>query len=186
VDWDTVFNVQGNPEIKALFYTEYKREDGHADFIYLRRILAAREIEEKTRDKLVKQAIDKMMHPEKYVNLTVDAEADMNLTVDSEVDRKKRVEIISKEEQELNNPLYEDTDRRYNPNHDTTTVTTKNVYNCRFIVPFEVYLNPEYEEYLNCAKTMKSVKVIVDEYYRKYGKKKSTFTPKKTHWWQRI
>jgi hypothetical protein len=55
------------------------------------------------------------------------------------------------------------------------TETTENKYGYRFVVPKEVYSNPEYREYLNHAQTMKSVKVIVDEYYKKYKKK---------HWWQ--
>ena len=60
VDWDTISDVQGNPEIKALFYTEYKREGGHPDFVYWRKTFEALDIEEKTRNELIKQAIDKM------------------------------------------------------------------------------------------------------------------------------
>ena len=51
------------------------------------------------------------------------------------------------------------------------TTTNGNKQGLRFVVPREVYSNPEYREYLNCAQSMKSVKVIVDEYYRKYGKR---------------
>lgn len=61
VDWDTVFDVQGNPEIKALFYTEYKREGGHPDFIFLRKTIEASELEEKMRNELIKKAMDRMM-----------------------------------------------------------------------------------------------------------------------------
>jgi hypothetical protein len=67
VDWDTVFDVQGNPEVKALFHTEYKREGGHPDFVYLRKTIEALEIEEKTRNELIKQAMDIMMDSEKFV-----------------------------------------------------------------------------------------------------------------------
>jgi hypothetical protein len=34
VDWETISAVQGNPEIRALYYFEYKREGGHPDFVY--------------------------------------------------------------------------------------------------------------------------------------------------------
>jgi len=48
VDWDTIFDVQGNPEIKTLYYFEYKREGGHPDLVYWRRKFEALDIEEKT------------------------------------------------------------------------------------------------------------------------------------------
>ncbi len=51
------------------------------------------------------------------------------------------------------------------------TITKGNRYGLRFVVPKEVYSNPEYREYLNNAQSMKSVKVVVDEYYKKYGKR---------------
>ena len=64
------------------------------------------------------------------------------------------------------------------------TETTGNKYGKRFVVPLEIYSNPTYREYLNYAQTEKSVKVIVDEYYRKYGfSLKSGETKKKKHWW---
>lgn len=51
VDWDNVFDVQGNPEVKTLFYSEYGRQDGHADFVYLRKTIEAIEIHKKNKDK---------------------------------------------------------------------------------------------------------------------------------------
>ena len=60
VDWETVFDVQGNPEIKYLFYTEYKREGGHPDFIFLRKTIEASELEKKMKNELIKKAIDRM------------------------------------------------------------------------------------------------------------------------------
>jgi hypothetical protein len=60
VDWDTIHNVQGDPEIKLLFHTQYRRKGGHPDFVYLRKTIEALEIEEKTRNELIKQAIDRM------------------------------------------------------------------------------------------------------------------------------
>ena len=52
---DTIFDVQGNPEIKALYYTEYKREGGHPDFVYWRKKFEALDLEDKTRNELIKQ-----------------------------------------------------------------------------------------------------------------------------------
>jgi mannitol/fructose-specific phosphotransferase system IIA component (Ntr-type) len=72
IDWETIFDVLGNPEIKALYYTEYMREGGHPDFVYWRRKFEALDIEGKVRDKLIQQAIDKMIEanpiPPKTVN----------------------------------------------------------------------------------------------------------------------
>ena len=61
VDWDTVFDVQGNPEVKALFYSEYRREEGHPDFVYLRKTIESLQLEERFRNKLIQQAIDRMI-----------------------------------------------------------------------------------------------------------------------------
>jgi uncharacterized protein YkwD len=49
-----------SPEVEALYYQEYKREDGHADFEYSRRKFAQLDIEEKQRSELIKQAFDRM------------------------------------------------------------------------------------------------------------------------------
>lgn len=59
----------------------------------------------------------------------------------------------------------------------------ENKHGRRFEVPLEVYSNPLYREYLDHAETEKSVKVIVDEYYKKYKKQKHWWQKKK-HWWQ--
>ena len=48
------------------------------------------------------------------------------------------------------------------------TTTKGNIYGFKFVVPTEVYSNPTYREYLDHAQSMKSVRVIVDEYYKKY------------------
>lgn len=148
IDWDTVFDIQGNPEIKLLFHTQYRREDGHPDFIYLRKTVEALEIEEKTRNELIKLAIDRM----------------------EEANRKRRIEIRKKKEKEIEAQIAEE--EKLREKGKTTTINNK--YGHRFVVPREVYLNAEYGEYLNNAQTMKSVNVIVDEYYRKHKKK---------HWW---
>ena len=157
VDWETIFDVQGDREIKALFYTEYQREGGHPDFVYWRKTFEALDIEEKRRNELIRQAIDRMMHPEKY---GIEPQSEI------ETDKSKRVEMLIREESELNEL------EQANLRQEITT--TENKYGHRFVVPLEVYSNAEYREYLNHAETMKSVKVIVDEYYRKHGK----------HWWQ--
>ena len=60
-----MFEVQGNPEVKALFHTEFKREDGHPDFIYLRKTFEALEIEEEIRNKLIRLAIERMVEADK-------------------------------------------------------------------------------------------------------------------------
>ena len=56
-----MFDVQGNPEVKALFYSEYGRQDGHADFVYLRKTVEALELEKKHQNSRIQEKIDKMM-----------------------------------------------------------------------------------------------------------------------------
>jgi hypothetical protein len=96
--------------------------------------------------------------------------------VDTEADRKKRVEILL---QELQEP--------YQKEYVQLPEGVETVETCYgFVVPREVYSSPEYREYLNHADNMKSVKVIVDEYYRKYPRTKDLLEKpkKKKHRWQ--
>ena len=165
------------PEIRVLYYTEIegKEGQGHPDFEYSRRKFRQLDIEEKRRNDLIKQALDRMNHY--YAEVEIPEKP-----TDSEADRKKRVEILVREERELNEPQKEDV-------KSSETITTfGNFYGYRFVVPREVYSNAQYREYLNYAKTMKSVRVIVDEYYRKYPlsfrKKDSEKPNKEKHWWQ--
>jgi hypothetical protein len=60
VDRDTISDVQSDPKIKASFYTDYKREGGHPDFVFFRRTIEASELKEKIRPQLIKQVIDRM------------------------------------------------------------------------------------------------------------------------------
>ena len=73
VDWDTVLDVQGNPEIKALFHTEYERKGGHPDFAYWRKTFEALDIEEEIRNKLIRLAIESMVEADKdRIDLTIE------------------------------------------------------------------------------------------------------------------
>jgi hypothetical protein len=60
IDWETQFDVQGEPAVKAFFYSEYGRQDGHADFIYLRNTIEDIEIKKKEQDRVIREKIDKM------------------------------------------------------------------------------------------------------------------------------
>ncbi len=187
MDWDTISDVKGSPEIKALFYTEYKREGGHPDFVYWRTKFESLDLEEKTRNELIKQSMDRINNPEKYRTEPPKEE--------NEADKKRRIDFFIREESESNEPEQ--------VNLRQETVTTGNKYGNRFVVPKEVYSNETYREYLNYAKSMESVRVIVDEYYRKYAMGEIKEHPKKTkpeetqepvkqveeprkkkHWWQ--
>jgi hypothetical protein len=170
--------VNYSSKVRALYYTEMQYTDGHPDFEYSRRKFREIEVEEKKLNELIKQALDRMNHY--YTDALIPEKP-----IDVKADRKKRVEMLQKEEAEIDKPEIAD-----------TTVTSENKYGHRFVVPLEVYSNAEYREYLNKAQTMKSVKVIVDEYYRKYPfsysrrvaeyskRKDSEKSEKKKHWWQ--
>ena len=137
------------------------RENGHPDFEYSRRKFRQLDMEEKKRNELIKLALDRMNHY--YADVEIPEKP-----TDSEADRKKRVEVLLREERELNEPQKEDV-------KSSETITTfGNFHGYRFVVPREVYSNEQYREYLNYAKTEKSVREIIDEYYRKYPKRKST------------
>ncbi|MCW4047950.1 MAG: hypothetical protein NWE99_10420 [Candidatus Bathyarchaeota archaeon] len=49
-----------SPELEVLYYQERKRLDGHPDFSYSRMKFEEMDIEEKTRNELIKQALDRM------------------------------------------------------------------------------------------------------------------------------
>lgn len=90
-DWRA---IDDSPEMRAFYYAEMQREDGHPDFEYSRRRITGLGLEEIKRNKLIKQALDGMNHyyhdeplPEK--------------PVDEVTARKRTVEILQKEEEEL-------------------------------------------------------------------------------------
>ena len=156
--------IEDSPEIRVLYYTEMNRENGHPDFEYSRRKFRQLDIEEKRRNELIKQALDRMNHYYGEVEIP-------EKPVDAEADRKKRIEILLREEREMKEPQKQDVKFP----KGVETVETR----YGFVVPREVYSNATYREYLNHADNMKSVKVIVDEYYRKYGKRRKFEEPKK-------
>jgi hypothetical protein len=109
VDWENSFDVQGDPEVKALFFSEYRRNDGHSDFVYLRKTIEALDLEEKTRNELIKQAMDRMNHPnaisdevkrkenwERYVQIMKDKESTDGRKEDSKYDEDREKPQISK------------------------------------------------------------------------------------------
>jgi len=93
VDWDTIFDVQGDREIKVMFYVEYQREGGHPDFVYWHRKFEALDFEEKQRNELIKKAIDRMMRsnedePRTLLNL----EEGRRINVERLLEEEKRLE----------------------------------------------------------------------------------------------
>jgi len=86
--------VENSPEVRTLYYTEWKRQDGHPDFAYSQIKLLELDIEEKNRSELIRQALDRMNH---YYDSALLPEK----PVDVEADRKKRVKTLLKEESEL-------------------------------------------------------------------------------------
>jgi hypothetical protein len=172
LDWETMFDVQGNPEVKAFFYSEYGRQDGHADFIYLRKYVETLELEEKIRNQLIKQSLERMMEADEIRRYEKWKKEAKQKAVHA-AERAKEKEAEDAEEAKLN--------------AIGKATTIENKHYCMFIVPFEVYSNPTYREYLNNADSEKSVKGIVDEYNEKYHPNTEILKPgkqKKKHWWQ--
>jgi hypothetical protein len=173
-DWDTIFDAQGNPEIKALYHIEYKCEGGHPDFVYWRRKFEALDIEEKTRNELIKQAMDRMMQSEDVKEHPVDAPIETEI---QEVHRLfKEADMSSIVENER---LKDEVQRK------ESTKTYDNIYHHDFLVPTEVYSDEEYRGRLNNARTLEEVEQILEDYNRHHRKEPEPEQPKKKkHWWQ--
>jgi hypothetical protein len=162
--------IEKIPEVRALYYTEseqVKSENGHPDFEYSRRKFRELDIEEKRRNELIKQALDRMNHY--YAEI-------QEQPIDLEEVRKRTAEKLLTEEAEIDNPRTTDT-------HGTlkgipfrvgdTTLTYDNRYHHHFRVPSEAYSTEKYREKLNDAKTLGEVEKILDDYYRHHEKQKS-------------
>ena len=96
--------IENIPEIRALYYTEAQHEGGHPDFEYSRRKFRELDIEEERRNELIKQALDRMNHyydDVEEITKPDEDESEEPKPVDAEVDRKKRVEMLLKEEEEI-------------------------------------------------------------------------------------
>jgi hypothetical protein len=186
VDWDTVFDVQGDPEIKALFYAEYKREDGHSDFVYWRKTFEALDLEERRRNELIKKAMDRMMQSEKHVK-RLPQKNSVKKPFETEIEEVHR--LIK--EANMSSPAMEENlkgTEKGNENRTSSikkeTKTTENKHGYSFTVPFEVYSDTEFREKLNNATTMHEVELITNEYYKRHYIKEDEEKPKKKHWWQ--
>lgn len=158
VDWETQFDVQGNPAVKSMFYSEYRRKEGHADFEYLRTKIIEMELEEQYRDWLIQKAIDNMVEANRARN-----EKAASIAITS-----VRSGLI-----EQDNPL------------KRTTKTYENKFGHTFSVPKEVYADKIFRERLNNANLLCEVEEIVTQYYKKNMAKKEIQKQKKKHWWQR-
>jgi hypothetical protein len=155
VDWDTVFDVQGDPRIKALFHFEHNRKDGHADLNYVRKEIESFNLEEKVKEEMIAKAMDRMMHPEKY---------GIEPCSEIETDNTKRVEILLKEENALTEQP-ESVIGRY-------TKTFGNIHNHHFSVETKIYYDEEYRPKLDNARTLAEVEKIVKHYEKHHREKK--------------
>ena len=171
VDWDTTFDVQGDPEVKALFFSEYRRNDGHADFVYLRKTIEALELEEKTRNELIRQAMNRMMKME-YVKESFETAEE----------KGKRVNLLIMEEMGINQQIV----NNLNSVKRDSTKTYDNIFNHHFSVSTEIYSNTTYKERLDKASTLEDVEQIIDEYKNRNNPIATTKKEerKKKHWWQ--
>jgi len=158
------------PEIRVMLDSEWNREDGHPDFVFSRKRFEELDIEEKKRNELIKQALDRM---NRYY-----AEAEIpEKPIDVEADRKKRVEMLQKEEAEIDKPKTTDSDKTVNRipfRVGETTLTYENRYNHHFRVPAEAYSTEKYRQKLNNARTLDEVEHILHDYYKHHPKKEVT------------
>jgi hypothetical protein len=155
-DFDAIDNI---PEVRALYFTESEQlrsENGHPDFEYSRRKFRELDIEEKRRNELIKQALDRMNQyyaeiPEK--------------PFDTEAERKRTMEKLLKEEEEIGKPKSTDS-YEFSFLAGYTTTTNENKYHHKFRVPAQAYSIEKYRKQLNDAKTLSEVEHILHDYYR--------------------
>ncbi len=134
VDWETQFDVQGNPAIKAMFYSEFGRKDGHSDLVYFRNKVMEMELEEEYQNFLIKEAMDRMNLYGKPL-------------------REVKVPVIESKHQ------LSEKERRAN-----ATRTYANKFTHEFPIPAGIYSVDEYYDRLNNAKTLEDVDKIIDDY----------------------
>lgn len=155
VDWETQFDVQGDPEVKAFFYSEYGRQEGHADLEYLRRKIMEMELEEEYQNFLIKTAMD-------------------NMNLYGKPLRKMKVPIKEVE------PQLSDEEVR-----SSATRTYHNKFKHEFPIPAGIYSIDEYYDRLNYARTLAEVDEIIDDFKKHYGPEpEKPIVKKKKHWWQ--
>ena len=196
VEWENVFDVQGDPAIKLYLFTEFNRKDGHADLIYFRRTVEAQLTEEQRSEALIEQAMDRMMNPGKYL--------DAEISEDVNEGRAKRFDILMREEGEVDERLKQRTleeEKRWSEEEkrrlNSSVKTIGNVHGHRFSVPCKVYENDYYGERLDNARTLEDVDEILHDYKINKGLKPKQITevqpkqitetqskPPKKHWWQ--
>jgi len=162
-DWQAIDN---SPEIRVLYYTEMNRENGHPDFEYSREKFRQLDIEEKRRNDLIKQALDRMNHY--YAEVEIPEKP-----IDAETDRKKRVGMLLKEEAEIDKPKTTDSNKIVNRipfRVGETTMTYENKHHHHFSVPAEAYSIEKYRQELNNARTLNEVERILHDYYKHHRK----------------
>jgi hypothetical protein len=174
INWDSVLDIPGIAEFKVQYYIEHKRQGGHPDLVYWRKKLETLEIEEKRRDELINQAIDRMM----AVSFSKPANSHDNLPIGTSYERRiwelEKALNISHEEARKK---IEEQDRPF------ATRTYHNKFNHDFRIPEGMYDVDQYYEKLNNARTLEEVEALIDE-YRNPHPKTVELPEKKKHWWQ--
>jgi hypothetical protein len=116
---------------------------------------------------MIKQAMDRMMQPEKY---------SIEMPAEYETDKTKRIEILLKEENSLSEEPEEKLPAKDLQTKREMTRTYENVHGYRFEVPSEVYSDAKYRHKLNYAQTIHETTGIVrdfDKHQKKHGWNKS-------------
>lgn len=151
-----------------MFYSEYGRQDGHADFIYLRSVIEAQEIDEKERKRLIEEAMDKMMN------------TDFSKPV-----KQKNGDKYWALEQSMNLTHKEAEKLRERDKRAWATETYANKFGHEFPIPAGIYSIDKYYKKLNNARTLEQIDSIISEYKNDIEKDVKRKNGKK-HWWQKI
>ncbi len=93
-----------------------------------------------------------------------DAKTVNEYSFESEDDKKKRIELLLREEEEISMKLNQWSDQ-------TETTTVGNKYHYSFRVPVLVYQDEESSGRLNKARTMREVGKIIKDYRKHHGEK---------------
>lgn len=147
--------IEKIPEIRVLYLLEIKEKEGHPDFEYSRRKFRELKIEERRQNDLIKQALDRMNHY--YDDIEIPEKP-----IDLEAEKKRTVEMLLKEEAEIDAHARNRIPFRVGE----TTLTYENRYNHHFSVPAEAYSIEKYRQKLNNARTLDEVEHILHGYYK--------------------
>lgn len=176
-----------------LYEQEYRHKGGHPDWNFSRKKFEDLDIEEKTRNELVKQALDRMLNPEESFEEDTDANRQKRMVMTQEREFDGRIRKENKKECPKNDredtdktveiPLQEESNIMWHPEKVFVgyTKTVGNIHKYNYIVPTRIYYDEQYRKRLDKAETLAEVEQIIRDYDKHHRTEQGDKQSKK-HW----